>query len=190
MLRTVLSVLLLALLLDSAAAQTLPGARRGGSNANKPIEIASDNLEVLQDKQVAIFRGSVDVVQGDMRMRADELQVFYRDRNAQAPAGQRPAAPRPAVPPPAAGTPDMGAITRLEAKGRVFLSSPEEQAQGDLATYDVEKKIVILTGNVLLTKDKNVLKCEKVTMYQETGRSVCDAGPNQRVRGVFQSGAQ
>ncbi len=167
-------------------------------NNNQPIEIASDNLEVFQDRQLAIFRGNVDVVQGDMRLRADELFVHYRDsKQAQpaAPAGggaaQKPPA-SPAQKPPAAGAggPDMGAITRIEAKGKVFISSPTEQAQGTYADYDVQKKLVVLRGDVLLTQKGSVLRCDVVTMQQDTGKSTCTAPAGGRVRGVFQSGAQ
>lgn len=180
--------------IGSAAAQMNLGPRRGADNSNKPIEIAADNLEVLQDKQLAIFRGNVDVAQGEMRLRADELYVYYRERNASQPGaapgrpqpGQRPA-PAPA---PAAGAagPDMGTISRIEAKGKVFLSSNEEKAQGDYADYNVDKKLIVLQGNVVLTQKESVLRCAKVTMQQDVGRSVCDPLPGQRVIGVFRQG--
>jgi len=164
-------------------------------NNNQPIEIASDTLEVFQDKQLAIFKGNVDVVQGDMRLRSDELFVHYRDNNQQ--AGAKPA-PKPAQPPATAGGagaggaggPDMGSITRIEAKGKVFVSSPTEQAQGTYADYDVAKKLIVMRGDVLLTQKGSVLRCDVVTMQQDTGRSVCTAPAGGRVRGVFQSGAQ
>lgn len=178
-----------------AMAQGLPGQRRGNNssnNSNLPIEIAADNLEVLQERQLAIFRGNVDVAQGDMRLRADELVVYYRDRNnAQPPAqaqGQRPAQQRPAAPVPSAGGPDMGAISRIEAKGKVFISSADEKAQGDYADYNVDKKLIVLQGNVVLTQKESVLRCAKVTMQQDIGRSVCDPLPGQRVIGVFRQG--
>ena len=40
-----------------------------------PIEISADALEVQRDTGVAIFRGSVDAVQGKMSLRADQLTV-------------------------------------------------------------------------------------------------------------------
>lgn len=177
--------------IGSAVAQVNLGQRR--TNNNQPIEIAADNLEVLQDKQMAIFRGNVDVAQGEMRLRADELHVYYRERNAGQPGaaartqpGQRPA-PAPA---PAAGAagPDMGTISRIEAKGKVFISSNDEKAQGDYADYNVDKKLIVLQGNVVLTQKESVLRCAKVTMQQDIGRSVCDPLPGQRVIGVFRQG--
>lgn len=178
--------LVLAVAETSAWAQMNLGARR---NSNQPIEIASDNLEVFQDRQLAIFRGSVDVVQGEMRLRADELFVYYRDNKAQAPGGKPP--PPATKPAPSAGGPDMGSITRLEAKGKVFISSPTEQAQGDYADYDVDKKLTVMRGNVLLTQKGSVLRCDTVIMHQDTGNSECKPPAGGRVRGVFQqSGPQ
>lgn len=158
-------------------------------NSNQPIEISSDTLEVQQDKQLAIFRGKVDVQQGDTRLRSDELHVFYRDRNEQTAAsagGARPAQPaaRPAATPGAGGA-DSGSIKKIEAKGNVFVSTPKERAQGEFGVYDVDKKTVTLTGNVLLTSDSNTVRCERVVIYQDTGRNTCDPAAGQRVRGVI-----
>jgi lipopolysaccharide export system protein LptA len=167
-----------------AIAQIGLGSRQ---NNDEPIDISSDTLEVQQDKQLAIFRGKVDVLQGETRLRSDELFVYYRDRNPQGgpPAGG--AAPRqPARPAaaPAAG-PDSSSITKIEAKGNVFVSTPKERAQGDFGVYDVDKKTVTLTGNVLLTSDDSTLRCARAVMYQDTGRSTCDPAAGQRVRGVI-----
>lgn len=166
-----------------AVAQIGLGTRQ---NNNEPIDISSDTLEVQQDKQLAIFRGKVDVIQGDTRLRSDELFVYYKDRAAQQPAGaqpQRQPAPRPAQAP-AAGA-DSSTISKIEAKGNVFVSTPKERAQGDFGVYDVDKKTVTLTGNVLLTSDGSTLRCARAVMYQETGRSTCDPAAGQRVRGVI-----
>lgn len=166
-----------------AAAQIGLGSRQGN---NEPIDISSDTLEVQQDKQLAIFRGKVDVIQGDSRLRSDELFVYYKDRAAQQGAGQpqRPPAQRPAAAPGAAGA-DSSSISKIEAKGNVFVSTPKERAQGDFGVYDVDKKTITLTGNVLLTSDDSTLRCARAVMYQETGRSTCDPAAGQRVRGVI-----
>src|SRR3546814_18535038 len=104
-------------------------------NTNQPININSDTLEVQQDKQLAIFRGKVDAVQGDTRLRSDELYVYYRDRQKAAAAAQK----KPASAPAAAG-PDASSITRIEAEGNVLVSTPEARGQGGFGIYDVEKK--------------------------------------------------
>lgn len=178
------------LLIAAAVFVALPAVAQIGlgsrQNSNEPIDISSDTLEVQQDKQLAIFRGKVDVIQGDTRLRSDELYVYYKDRAAQQPAAgqtQRQPAQRPAAAPSAG--PDSSSISKIEAKGNVFVSTPKERAQGDFGVYDVDKKTVTLTGNVLLTSDESTLRCARAVMYQDTGRSTCDPAAGQRVRGVI-----
>lgn len=177
----------LLLVCGPAAAQLNLGARQ---NSNEPIDISSDTLEVQQDKQLAIFRGKVDVQQGDTRLRSDELYVYYRDRNAPAAGATGSAQPRQSTPAPRpaagqAGSPDASSITKIEAKGNVFVSTPKERAQGDFGVYDVDKRTVTITGNVILTSDDSTLRCARAVMYQDTGRSTCDPAAGQRVRGVI-----
>ncbi|WP_298727156.1 LptA/OstA family protein [uncultured Ferrovibrio sp.] len=170
-----------------AAAPALAQVNLGNSrNSDQPIEIASDTLEVQQDKQLAIFRGNVDVVQGDTRLRSEELFVYYRERAQQ----QGAAANKPAKQPASNTGPDTSSIQRIEAKGKVFVSTPEERAQGDFGVYDVDKKTVTLTGNVLLTTDRSTVRCAKAIMFQDSGRSICEPLPGERVRGVFLPGEQ
>lgn len=167
-----------------AAVPALAQVNLGNSrNSDQPIEIASDTLEVQQDKQLAIFRGNVDVVQGDTRLRSEELFVYYREREQQGAAAAKPAKQTGAGP-------DASSIQKIEAKGKVFVSTPEERAQGDFGVYDVDKKTVTLTGNVLLTTDRSTVRCAKAIMFQDSGRSICEPLPGERVRGVFLPGEQ
>lgn len=177
------AILATALLQFGAVAQIGLGGRQ---DSDQPIEIASDTLEVQQDKQLAIFRGKVDVVQGETRLRSDELYVYYRDRQAQQGAGgaARPATPPRPTPATSAG-PDASSIIKIEAKGNVFVSTPKERAQGQFGVYDVEKKTITLTGDVLLTSDQSTVRCQRAVMHQDTGRSTCDPATGGRVRGVF-----
>lgn len=154
-------------------------------SADQPIDIAADALEIQQNQQVAVFKGNVEAIQGDIRLKADTLRVHYRQREggdaAAQPAAQ--AAPRPNAP----ATPDTtGTIRRIEAIGHVFISSPSETAAGDRGEYDVDKKTVTLTGNVVLTKGQNVLKGQMATVDMTTGISTMPQAPGQRVRGLFQ----
>lgn len=176
------SLLLTAPITSASMAQIGLGSKQ---NSDQPIEIASDTLEVQQDKQLAIFRGKVDVVQGDTRLRSDELYVYYRDRQVQQSASAQGREPPPRPSPAATGGPDAGSITKIEAKGNVFVSTPKERAQGNFGVYDVDKKTITLTGDVLLTSDQSTVRCQRAVMHQDTGRSTCDPVAGGRVRGVF-----
>jgi lipopolysaccharide export system protein LptA len=150
------------------------------ADSKKPLEVVSDTLEVLQNEQKAIFVGNVIATQGNINMRAERMIVFYRE----APGGQ--AAP-------AAG--GAKGIHRVEAHGNVIFTTPTETGQGDMAVYNVDTETVDLTGNVTLTRDKNVLKGTSLNYNMATGRSILNSSSGQtggRVRGLFvpnQSGA-
>lgn len=141
-----------------------------------PIEITADSLEVLQEQNIATFQGNVDAVQGDMVLSADQLRVHYRSGadGEPAPAGD-------------------SSIRRIEAEGNVFLSSPRETAQGAVGTYDVAANRVTMEGSVVLTRDDNVIRGERLEMDLVSGRSQMFAAiPSteggdaaQRVRALF-----
>ncbi len=163
------ALLALALLAAPAAAQNRPALQH---NADLPIEINADNLEVQQDKQLAVFRGNVDAKQGDVRLRAQELKVWYRS-GGEAQKGKTAA--------------DVGgAIVRIDAVGQVLVSSSQETARGDLGVYDVASREITLTGDVVLTREGNVIRGQKLVMDMDTGLSRMQGGAGGgRVRGLF-----
>jgi lipopolysaccharide export system protein LptA len=139
----------------------------GDHDANLPIEITADSLEVQQENQLAIFRGKVDAVQGEMNLRADVLVVHYRPRED-----------------------NQNSISLIEVEGNVFVSSPDEMAQGDRGTYDVDAQIVELDGAVVLTQGENVIRGDHLVLNLATGQSkmasVASAdGIKQRVKAIF-----
>ena len=79
-------------------------------------------------------------------------------------------------------------IDRMEAEGPVYLVTSTQKAQADHATYLAASDTVIMSGNVVLLQDKNVVKGEKLVIEHTTGHSTLYASPkveNGRVRGVF-----
>ena len=157
--------------IDAAAQGGLAPSSK--ANSDQPIEIDADRLDVHQNKQLAIFSGNVDAVQGTMRLRADSLQVHYRPKSG-AETASAPGLPGGA-----------GAISQIDAVGRVLVTSPEETAQGDRGVYFVDRHIIVLEGSVTLSRAGNVLKGQRATMNFDSGRAVMDQG---RVRGVFTPG--
>jgi lipopolysaccharide export system protein LptA len=149
-----------------------------------PIEITADALEVVQPDRVATFSGNVDAVQGELVLSADQLRVHYRGSGEDQAddAGQAP---------PAAGR--AGSIRRIEAIGNVSIASPRETATGEVGVYDVVGNLVTLEGAVVLSRDDNVIRGERLEMDLSTGRSrviakatsAQGAPPEQRVRAIF-----
>ena len=159
------------------------GDKNQKDNSKLPIEISSKTLEVLQNEQKAIFIGDVIAVQGDTRLKSDKMIVHYKQKDDKN-AASKPVAATPT--PQTQG--DMGAITSIDVEGHVLVTNPEETAQGDRGNYDVLTRIIHLFGdNVILTRDKNILRGTALEYNMATGHSVFtnEAGGNTRVRGVF-----
>jgi lipopolysaccharide export system protein LptA len=139
-----------------------------------PIEITADRLDVVQDEQLATFSGNVDAVQGDLVLTSDQLRVYYRSSDD-----------APGI--------TAGSIRRIEAAGNVFITSPEETAQGEFGVYDVDGGLLTLEGSVVLTREQNVVRGERLEIELASGRSQMFAAvpstaggtPGQRVKAVF-----
>ena len=143
-------------------------------NQKDPVEIVANTLDVQQDRRTATFAGNVVATQGVLTLRADKVTVAYANQ----------------------GTPNT--FDRLDATGKVFLSTPQETAQGNAATYDVGTGIITLTGGVVLTRGENVLRGERLVLNLATGTSRMEGGAppapgapgatpgaDGRVRGLF-----
>lgn len=151
-----------------------------------PVEISSDSLEVLQHDNKAIFNGNVVAVQGQVRLKSDKMIVHYKQK------GQQQEAPK--TPAPANDTGSMGAITLIEVIGNVLVATPQESAKGDKGDYDVPSRILHLFGdNVVLTREKNIMRGTALEYNMATGRSILTNGSqivggqpsSTRVRSVF-----
>ncbi len=143
---------------------------------------------------MATFSGDVQVVQGDTTIKCQTLVVYYGAGGpgggppvstvTHSPAGAAPSAsqPRPVVP---QGTQD---IRRIEARGGVTVISKDQNASGDLGIYDVKKKTMTLTGNVVVSQGKNVLHGDRVIVDTVTGNAHIESGvtSQNRVRALIQ----
>ncbi len=139
-------------------------------DAEQPIEVVSDSLEVAKDQETAVFQGNVNAVQGRMGLRADTLKVKYQSNNGDSESSNSP-------------------FSRIDATGNVVLQSPDEVATGDWAIYQVAEKTITLGGTVVLTRGSNVIRGQRLVVNLATGKSTVDGGGavqgRQRVRAVF-----
>ncbi|MFP7672157.1 LptA/OstA family protein [Marivita sp. S0852] len=123
-----------------------------------PVEVSAETLSVSQTDGSALFTGDVVIGQGDMRLSAPRVLVFY--------------------------TQDQTGIERLEATGGVTLVNADQAAEADTAEYEVNRGTIRMVGNVLLTQGANTLVSDTMDVDLENGT----ARMNGRVRTVFQSG--
>lgn len=125
------------------------------ADATTPVEVTADNLTVDQDTGTAVFAGNVLVVQGDIRIGAARVEVFYDAEGA--------------------------VITRLVAGGGVTFATATEAAEAAQADYDLATGMLILAGDVLLTQGNTALSAETMTVNLREGSAQLDG----RVRTVF-----
>ncbi len=176
-----------------SAVSGVPNAMQGFSqNRDQPIQIEAATLEMRDKKKEATFSGNVKVVQGDTTMTSKTLVVFY-EQAAAAPATPAPAplkgtkaAPAPNAPLPAAAPGPGGSsnIRRLEAKGSVVVTQKDQVVTGETAIFDTKANLITMTGGVVLTQCKNVLRGDRLLVDMTTGVSRVESDSG-KVQGLF-----
>ena len=180
------------------SAQT-PGsslATNYSANANKPINIELDSLEVDDKKKVAVFKGNVLATQGDFNLRSTELYVTYTSKSnsdganggsAQAQTASGNAASAASVLP--GGNSE---ITQIDAKGDVRVTTKDQTATGSWAKFEVQKQLVTLGGDVVVSQGTNAIKGDRLVIDLKTSLSRFEndtanneKGKKARIIGVF-----
>ncbi|MFP7569627.1 lipopolysaccharide transport periplasmic protein LptA [Marivita sp. S2033] len=123
-----------------------------------PVEVSADALSVSQNDGSALFTGNVVIGQGEMRLSAPRVLVFY--------------------------TENQSGVERLEATGGVTLVNGDQAAEANSAEYEVNRGTIRMIGNVLLTQGANTLVSDTMDVDLENGTAQMEG----RVRTVFQSG--
>ena len=94
-------------------------------NSEAPVDFSADHME-LQDKQKRVLlTGNVDIVQAELRMTADRTLMAYAD---------------------------AGKVTlqRVDSTGHVVVTRNSERATGDVAVYDLNRRLITMVGHVTL----------------------------------------
>jgi lipopolysaccharide export system protein LptA len=129
-----------------------------GRDSDKPIAISADSTTADMRSETATYAGNVRVVQGNLRLRSDTLAIKA----------------------------SKGSISRIEAKGNVVLASPQGQATGASAVYDIGERVVKMAGKVVLAQGQNVLRGTSLVINLATGKAeLTSPGSTGRVEGIF-----
>ncbi len=166
-----------------SAVQGVPNALQGFSqNRNQPIQIEAASLVMRNKQKQATFSGNVKVVQGDTTMTSNTLVVFYESSSGQPPARKRSAASpmRSATPGPGGSS----SIRRLEAHGNVVVTQKDEVVTGQTAVFDTKTNLITMSGGVVLTQCRNVLKGDRLLVDMTTGVSRVESD-HGKVQGLF-----
>lgn len=160
--RSLLAVIAATLAGAAALAQAQePISALKGHDANAPVDVSAQRIEVHDRADRALFAGDVRVTQGSLTLDTERLTVAYES---------------------AGGI----QIERLDASGGVVVTSPSETARGDFGVYDLERKLITLVGNVILSRGGSRIAGSRLVIDLNSGRAVIDGGP----AGINQSGGR
>ncbi len=154
--------LLISLLIIASIFPTNSFAQSVNLNANGTIiEITADNgIEWQQETLLFIARGNAKAIRGTISVNARELRAYYRKL------------PK--------GTTE---VWRIDAIGKVRFRSDESFAYGDYAIYDIDSKILTLTGRDLkLVTGNDLITAKKQMEYWEDKQMAVARGSAMAVR--------
>jgi lipopolysaccharide export system protein LptA len=136
----------------------------GKHDANAPIAVSADNFQGDLQTKVGTYYGNVLIAQGDMKLRADKVKILVVD----------------------------GKPNKIEAGGNIVFAAPSGTATGDNGVYDLGPRTITLTGRVVLSKEKNVMRGTMLVINLATGEAKLSASgmPGGRVQGLFQPPAK
>jgi lipopolysaccharide export system protein LptA len=197
--RLALALLLALSMVLPVQAQTNPTRPKGAKEARvqqqsfdskKPINVESDQLEVLDRESKAIFTGRVVATQGETTLKAEKLIVEYKQGAVG--LGRETANPaKTETEKPAAGSQADRQIRRLEAIGNVVYSAQDQRATGDKGVYDAAQNTILMTGSsVSLTQGANIVTGQRLVINTLTNQARMETSGSQRVRALFIPGSE
>ena len=126
----------------------------------EPIEINSQKLDFDYKKRRTVFRGDVEVKQGDVHLRSDSLTVDYDQVG------------------------DKQQLKEVTADGNVSIVQGAKKATGNHAVFDQTKRTVVLTGDAVLEEGSNQVNGDKIVVYPDDSRMEV-LGQNRRVKVIL-----
>jgi lipopolysaccharide export system protein LptA len=126
-----------------------------------PIDVSSDSFEGDMQTKVGTYIGNVIMIQAECKLRADKVIAEATKGND---------------------------LDRMTAIGNVVFTSTSGTAVGDHGVYDLgDKKTITLTGKVVLTKGKDVMRGTRLIVDMDTGLAHMTAKgmPGGRVQSSF-----
>jgi len=144
---------------EQTAASDAAPAPRGTSlslgafkvSADMPVEVVSDELQMDQNVNTAVFTGNVEVIHGDMTLNSASVLVEYGKVE---------------------GSSKSNEIIRITATGDVKMSNPDTTAESREAVYTMATREVVMTGDVVVTQGPNKVSGERMIVYLDDGTAV------------------
>jgi lipopolysaccharide export system protein LptA len=176
---------------DAAAAKGDAPAAKGAApsspfgfgtlgKSKEPITVISDNLEYDYKNNVVVYRGSVQVTQGDVKLVSDTLTITLQKQD-----GQK-TDPKTSTtqPPGGKGPADTGRVQEIVALGNVRIDQGTRWAVGGRAVFDQTQRTLVMTENPVLHDGASEVAGDRVVVFLDEDRSVVEGG-QKRVKAVL-----
>jgi lipopolysaccharide export system protein LptA len=141
------------------------------TRSKEPITITSDNLEYLYDDGVVIYRGDVLAVQGDVKIKSNELRITLVKSDDGKKSSSRAATELDSA--------DASKLQTVVASGSVRIDQGTRWAVAGKATFEQSKRTLVLTENPVVHDGPNEVAGDRIVVYIDENRSVVEGGPKR-----------
>jgi lipopolysaccharide export system protein LptA len=124
------------------------------SAEDAPIRVEADHMSSMEKDSSVIFTGDVDARQEDVRIRSDEMTVFYTQKakgSDEAKISQK--------------------VEKLVCNGNVEITRGEWLGTSKKMIYYSKERQFVLIGNAKAWQGQNVVSGDKIIYYLDEGRS-------------------
>lgn len=155
------------------AAAPAPAQVFASHNSNAPVNFEASRFVIEDRADRVTLLGPVRIEQAGLVLNAARMTVAYTQSGGIE-------------------------IDRIDASGGVDVRRGSDRAQGEVAIYDLDRRLITLIGNVTLTQNANVLRGGRVIIDLNSGRATIDGratggdsapgvsgGASGRVSGTF-----
>lgn len=139
------------------------------SDKDQPIQIEADSVDIDDGKNTSTYKGNVELVQGSIRITADQVTVTQRQNKSDHIV--------------ATGNPVTFRQQTEDNKGTI-------KGKAKRTEYDANSETLYLIGEAVLTQGKDTFKSDRITY--DRAKAMVKAGASakgkQRVRATIRSG--
>jgi lipopolysaccharide export system protein LptA len=145
--------------------------------SDAPIHIEADRMTSTEQTNSVVFTGEVDAKQADVRIRSDEMTVYYtqQSKDQKDKTGEKSASQQ---------------VEKLVCIGNVEITRGEWLGTAKKMTYLSKERQVILTDNAKAWQNQNMVSGDKIIYYLDEGRSEVIGDSSATMGGSTKPGAK
>jgi len=115
-------------------------------NSNAPVNYEADRIDLDDKANRVVLTGHVIITQAELRMTAARTVVDYTNNGTLK-------------------------ISLINSTGGVVVTRENEKAVGDVASYDFNRSVIVMAGNVTVTRGSDISRGSRLVVDLKTGLS-------------------